>query len=139
MSLQRQGDQGRIEGPNDLTHGRIARHRQLTCVGVGADKAMQGGDTRAWPSERQPFDERHRLNRGSAHTPIDARLRDESGDATYPVELVPALQGSNGDPGLPGEDRERDLVFDMQPKNTPPLGRIHESYTFVLSRAARAC
>lgn len=42
------------------------------------------------------------------------------------VELVPALQGPCSDPGLPGEDRERDLVFDMQPKNTPPLGRVHK-------------
>jgi hypothetical protein len=38
---------------------------------------------------------------------------------------VPALQGSSGDTGFPGEDGEWNLIFDMQPKNTPPLGRIH--------------
>ena len=106
---------------------------QLTRLRIRDGKTTQRGDTRAWPSESQPFDERDRLGRGSADTFVRAVMRLKSRDAAYPVELVPSLQGPGGDPGLPGEDRERDLVFDMQPKNTPPLGRVtrvSESFSF---------
>jgi hypothetical protein len=53
-------------------------------------------------------------------------MKVEGRDAASAVEPIPALQSPCRDPGLPGEDREGDLVFDRQPKNTPPLGRVHE-------------
>jgi len=56
-----QGDKGRIECLHDLPHRRIAWRRQLTCLRVGNSKPVQGGDTRAWPSECEPFNERDRL------------------------------------------------------------------------------
>lgn len=135
--LEREGDQGRIEGLRNLPHGRIARRRHLTSLSVRDREAMQRGDTWPWPSVRQPFDERDRLGRGSADTIVGSRVRVEGCDAAYPVELAPALKRPSGDPGLSSEDSERNLIFDLQPKNTPPPCRIHESPTRWCSRAPR--
>ncbi len=98
---------------------------------------MQGLDALPGLGQRQALDERDR--RCSCPTPpcVDSRLRVEGGDATGAVELVPALQGPGADPGGAGKGRERDLVFDMQPKNAPPLEPVHTlTYIAALSRAA---
>ena len=100
-------------------------------------KAVQGGDARARSSEGQPFDERDYLRCDSTRALVSAVMRIEGNDATDPVALVPAMKGPCGNPGLPCENRERDLVFDMQPKHTPPLGHVHESPTPWCSRAPR--
>src|SRR6218665_4107104 len=94
---------------------------------LGRGEPVQGGDARAWPSECQSFNERDRLRWGSAHALVGAVMRVEGCDAAHPVEMFPALQRSGGEPGLSGPDHERDMVFDMQPKNTPPLVRVHLS------------
>src|SRR6218665_328600 len=73
--FQSQGDKGRIESLDDFPHRRVARRRELTCLRVGGGKAVQGGDTRTRSSERQPFDERDRLGRGSANALVCARMR----------------------------------------------------------------
>lgn len=65
-------------------------------------------------------------------------MRVERGGAAVAVQLVPALKRSCADPAIPGEDGERDLVFDMQPKDPPPLIPIQDRY-IVEVRDACAC
>src|SRR6218665_3094559 len=75
---------------------------------------------------------------GGSNALVCAEMRVKGSDAACPVESLPALQGPCRDPSFTGENGERDLDFDMQPKNIPPLGRIHESPTRGSPRAPGA-
>ena len=57
---------------------------------------------------------------------VAAWMTVQRGGAAVSVQLVPALQRSCADPGIAGEDGERDLVFDMKPKDPPPLLAIQD-------------
>ncbi len=101
-------------------------------------EAMEGSEGGARFGQSQAFDERHGLGPCASHSLVAPGMRVQRCGAAVAVDLVPALKCSCADPGIPGEDGEGDLVFDMQPKDPPPLLAIQDHY-IVAARDACVC
>ena len=58
--------------------------------------------------------------------PVSCRVcGSKSGDATGLVVLVPALQGAQAEAGVLGQSCQSDVVFDVEPKDSPLLWPVH--------------
>lgn len=129
-SIQRERHERRIEGLHNISDGGVARHRQAPPLRFGADKAMQRRERWPRPGQREALDERNQFARRATSPRVGSRMRVECSDAVVAVELLPALQRAQADPGLSGKSGERYLVLDMKSKNPPPLLAAHRISTW---------
>lgn len=99
---------------------------------------MERSEGGARSRQSQALDEFHGLRPGPSHSPVATKVSVERRETAITVEMMPALKRSRADPSFPSEDDERDLVFDMQSKNPPPLLAVHDRY-IVVARGAWDC